>query len=121
MGPDTSPIPKPRPSFPLDANETSANAIESLLEAIWPAWSGAGSEPRLAIYAGAAILAALLIAGGVVLLRKSRRRPCRWEKAPAKMGTGSTRWICRTFGIDAFSHDGRPPKECKRALRPWPL
>ena len=58
------------------------------------------------------------------LIRKRLRagvvgmRDCRWRKdrkAPPR--TGFTAWRCRACGIDAFSSDGKPPKECKRGLK----
>jgi hypothetical protein len=45
------------------------------------------------------------------------RLPCRWRRAGFRHGVRAQRWICRACGVDAFSRDGSPPKECKRALR----
>ena len=50
-------------------------------------------------------------------LRPPNPRPCRWKRDRARPRAGMARWACATCGVDAFSRDGRPPKECKRGLK----
>ncbi|MEQ9041459.1 MAG: hypothetical protein RIE24_24310 [Silicimonas sp.] len=42
---------------------------------------------------------------------------CKWYRDKVKRDGTLQRWQCRTCGVDAFTHDGKPPKECKRGLR----
>lgn len=52
-------------------------------------------------------------ASNVVSLQK-----CRWKKnKEARVRLGFVAWRCKTCGVEAFSSDGRPPKECKKSLR----
>lgn len=46
-----------------------------------------------------------------------RARRCRWNPARAAAGAQLSRWQCDECGVEAFSSDGRPPKECKRTLK----
>lgn len=45
------------------------------------------------------------------------RRPCRWKRDKWRPAASLDRWVCTRCGVDAYSSDGRPPKECKRELR----
>ena len=51
------------------------------------------------------------------IVPETREGPCRWNAAPGRSAANLDRWICLDCGIDAFTSDGRPPKECKRDLR----
>jgi hypothetical protein len=42
---------------------------------------------------------------------------CKWYKDSIRRDGTLERWQCRTCGVDAFTSDGAPPKECKRDLR----
>lgn len=46
---------------------------------------------------------------------------CKWRKARGRTTVSSTCWTCSRCGVDAYSQDRCPPKECKRALRPASL
>lgn len=48
-------------------------------------------------------------------LRRTRR--CRWKRDNYRRATRLQRWVCRDCGVEAFSSDAAPPKECKRTLR----
>ena len=50
-----------------------------------------------------------------------RAKACRWRKDRRGRQSLNTRWTCTACGVDAYSQDRRPPKECKRALRPASL
>lgn len=45
------------------------------------------------------------------------RAGCRWKTDRRRMKGAFTRWVCTDCGVEAFTTDDRPPKECKRALR----
>lgn len=48
----------------------------------------------------------------------SRSHPrCQWRKDRKPHGPNLTRWTCQGCGVDAFTRDGRAPKECKRKLK----
>jgi len=47
---------------------------------------------------------------------RRRGQECIWREDRLRKTATSTRWICSTCGIDAYTQDGRPPKECKRDL-----
>lgn len=44
-------------------------------------------------------------------------RKCRWSEARFRANKTSKRWVCSACNTEAFSYDGKPPKECKRHLR----
>ena len=46
---------------------------------------------------------------------------CRWRRLRAESGPAFTKWKCKRCGVEAFTHDNRPPKECKRLLEGRPL
>ena len=66
-----------------------------------------------------AVLAAVAGALLAVMLRRRRKRltPCQWRKETRARSSGMERWACTACGVDAFTRDGKPPKECKRGLR----
>lgn len=72
---------------------------------------------------GGVVLAASGVALATLRLRTRRRirrsvAPCRWR--PEGFRGGGARlsaWRCLVCGVVAYAADGRPPKECKRALR----
>lgn len=43
--------------------------------------------------------------------------PCRWKRDPTHKGADLQRFVCARCGVDGFTTDGRPPRQCKRALR----
>lgn len=45
------------------------------------------------------------------------QRGCPWKRVRGKDTATLQRWVCRRCGVEAFSADTRPPKECKRDLR----
>lgn len=46
------------------------------------------------------------------------RGECRWRQDKRRHPSiNLKRWTCTTCGVEAYSADGSPPKECKRALR----
>lgn len=45
---------------------------------------------------------------------RRRGQDCIWREDRLRKGATSTRWICSTCGIEAYTRDGRPPKACKR-------
>lgn len=63
-----------------------------------------------------ALIAAFLI--WQVFLRPRRAATgCRWKKSPGQGERTLVRWQCMECAVEAYSGDGRPPKECKRGLR----
>ena len=48
-------------------------------------------------------------------------RDCIWRQDLFRNTRTNTRWTCSTCGVEAYTQDGRPPKECKRDLGPAPL
>jgi len=70
---------------------------------------------------GTGVAIALALAGTllVVILARMlfrRRRACRWKRQPWGKA-GIDRWGCAACGVDAFTSDGRCPKECKKDLK----
>jgi hypothetical protein len=73
------------------------------------------------------VLAAIALYLLFVLYRTINRRKsadvlgmaaCRWrrnKRGPIRQGF--TNWRCKACGVTAYSSDGKPPKECKRALK----
>ncbi|NKX43354.1 hypothetical protein [Roseicyclus persicicus] len=49
------------------------------------------------------------------------RRSCRWYLDRRRHGVPMARFTCAACGVEAYSQDGLPPKECKRAWRPASL
>jgi hypothetical protein len=59
------------------------------------------------------------LTGGLLSSASARRSGgCRWRMDKRRDGVISTRWTCTTCGVEAYTQGDRPPKECKRALRP---
>lgn len=48
-------------------------------------------------------------------------KSCRWRLDPTQKGQERQRYVCRHCGADAFTTDGRPPRNCMRAARPTGL
>lgn len=44
-------------------------------------------------------------------------RACRWKRDGSRQGASLTRYVCATCGVDAYTSDGRAPRQCKRAYR----
>ena len=45
-------------------------------------------------------------------------RRCRWNPArDGNTGAQLSQWRCETCQVEAYSSDGRAPKECKRMLK----
>jgi len=94
-----------------------ADGADRLATALSGAWPDLLATELLLPTATALILV-------IVRLRLWRRRSarrCSWRKGVNAPGRRSQMWVCRRCGVDAFSYDGRPPKECKRGLRPAAL
>lgn len=122
MAPDTSPRPRPRPGEGFDLPEfLSGLELPTVFERAW-AWLISMSD--LPVWPGAIGACALALLFGFWVarrLRRRRERPCRWKTDARQRGGTLTRWRCRTCGAEAYSQDGKPPKECKKALRVVPL
>lgn len=65
------------------------------------------------------ILIALALAAVLVLaMLKRSRRSCNWrpdnvtDRRPP-----FARWRCAACGVEAYSSDGHPPKDCKKMLK----
>ena len=82
-------------------------------EAALGLWAGIDLWVQIAVLAG---IAALLLWQLWRLVRPARRR-CRWTRDRVTRRSGMVRWQCMDCAVDAFTQDGKPPKECKRALR----
>ena len=67
-----------------------------------------------------AIFVVAFVAAFVVLnmVVARRRRPCNWKRAQDESRPPFTKWQCKTCAMEAYSTDKRPPKECKRLLKP---
>lgn len=69
----------------------------------------------------AALAGAALLFLGFLRLQFARRGPdgaCRWRRAPAhRQRLPFRKWRCRACGVDAYSTDRQPPKECKKGLK----
>lgn len=44
-------------------------------------------------------------------------KPCRWKRDPTRKGQDLERYVCSVCGVDAYTAEGRPPRQCKRNLR----
>ena len=70
----------------------------------------------IALLVGLAVV--LLLAALILWLRDSRfRGSCRWKRIRERTRPPFTKWQCRDCGIEAYSSDKRPPKECKKLLK----
>jgi hypothetical protein len=49
------------------------------------------------------------------------RGSCRWRRLRNEGGMSLTKWKCRRCGVEAFTSNQQPPKECKRKLEGRPL
>jgi len=65
---------------------------------------------------------AVLSLGTILMLRRHRKSKegllCNWRRLPTNDRPPFTHWQCHTCGVEAYSTDKRPPKECKRQLKP---
>lgn len=117
-----SAIPRPKPSPDIWQSiggwiDASVAAILDGLERV----AGAPA-PALAIGAGILLMTIALLASKPFRSRTRRSLSCRWipDRLQQKRD-GLKRWICAECGVDAYTTGRRPPRECKRALRPPPL
>lgn len=93
--------------------------FESAPETPWyDAWIGFLStlDPWARI-AALGLIVVFLLWQGWRTLRPRSALPCRWTRDRKAPRNGFTRWQCTKCGVDAFSRDGKPPKECKRGLK----
>ena len=77
------------------------------------------------VWAGALVGGVVVAAIAIVLSRRwfktppksyeTFRPPCPWREGSTRKGM--IRWQCAECGVEAFTKDGRAPKECKRDLR----
>lgn len=75
---------------------------------------------QLLVLAAVAVFLAVMFARTLRRRRASGRgmRDCRWRRdrrGPPR--AGFTRWRCTACGVEAYSTDGRAPKECKRVVK----
>jgi hypothetical protein len=65
-----------------------------------------------------AIFIAVFLAAFVLLnrLASRSRKTCNWVRVQDEGRRPFTKWLCKSCGVEAFSTDRRPPKECKRDL-----
>ena len=109
------PVPVPRPD---------SGGLGSVTEwvgdaVLWIEASGILEIPALWLAAGIAVLT-----GTIALIRRLSRAPtpwsssCRW-RLDKRRGRNAAlqRWQCLACGVEAFTSDGKRPKECKRELR----
>ena len=69
-------------------------------------------------------LAGLLLLGFAVFIfkRRNRKRPiCKWRKSKNQTVGSLTQFECKVCGVEAFTANGKPPKDCKRGLKVRPL
>lgn len=43
-----------------------------------------------------------------------QRRPCRWAADQAMQGGRYGRYVCAACGAEAFTSNGRPPRDCRQ-------
>lgn len=43
---------------------------------------------------------------------------CRWRRLAGDDSSPFVKWQCKVCAVEAFSTDNRPPKECKKSLKP---
>jgi hypothetical protein len=77
-----------------------------------------GAAPPAAARSGRPAAAA---APAVVPSGGAGRDACTWRFDRRRHGVALQRWTCTSCGVEAFTQDERPPKDCKRALRPTAL
>ena len=69
-------------------------------------------------------LASLMLFGFVTIVFKRRNRNrsnCEWRKTKIQTVGSLTQYECKTCGVEAFTANGKPPKDCKRSLKARPL
>lgn len=75
---------------------------------------------QMAVMVSLATAVILLVLGFLYLrfLAPGKGRRCRWRRArDSNTRPHLSRWRCDDCHVEAYSSDGRPPKECKRVLR----
>ena len=53
--------------------------------------------------------------------RNSNRRNCKWRRSINQTVGSLTQFECKVCGVEAFTANGKPPKDCKRGLKVRPL
>lgn len=53
--------------------------------------------------------------------RNSNRLNCKWRKSINQTVGSLTQFECKVCGVEAFTANGKPPKDCKRGLKVRPL
>ena len=82
-------------------------------------WEQIVSVPTYAQVAVLFCVFGILMWQGWKLIHRRPRKTCKWRKNGGKAGL--RQWRCTVCGVDAFSQDRKPPRECKRMLRPTGL
>ncbi|WP_169567579.1 hypothetical protein [Sneathiella limimaris] len=54
----------------------------------------------------------------VHFFHKGKGAACSWRHLPNRKTKALRKWQCKKCGIEAYSTDKRPPKECKKGLKP---
>ncbi|MBE9552080.1 MAG: hypothetical protein IMF05_01325 [Proteobacteria bacterium] len=75
---------------------------------------------QMAVMASLAAAAILLFLSFLYLrfLAPGKGKACRWRRArDHKIRPPFRKWRCKTCLVEAYSSDGRAPKECKRTLK----
>lgn len=106
-------------TFLSEAWEQTAAAVEGARDALVSV-AGSWAPPAVAF---------VLIVLCLAVLRRALRRirgavrtsRCRWKRDPRRRGVTLTRWQCIECGVEAFTSDRRPPRDCKKELREIPL
>jgi len=76
---------------------------------------------------GVSLLVIISILAGLILILiliwyfRRKTSPCKWVKSRGTPLEGRLPWKCQTCGIKAYSSNRKPPKECKRKLKPKSL
>jgi hypothetical protein len=79
---------------------------------------GRASDPMARKFGGPSESVASRRAGRSASALPWTRRGCRWRVDKRRNPAVSLRrWVCADCGVEAYSADGKAPKECKRALR----
>lgn len=58
-----------------------------------------------------------LVLGTAFFVARRQKLRCRWRRLPEGATTSFIKWRCRNCLMEAFTTDGKAPKECKRVLR----
>jgi len=61
------------------------------------------------------ILGVLVLVALALILGQRRGKDCNWQLTPG--GHGALReYTCKTCGVTAYGHNGKPPSLCKRKI-----